>query len=192
MLSAGFVLVVITIAAPQAVAGQRPPAQSPGNADAQAVAAFLDRVNAYAAIHEKLESKTPKLPDERSPKQIDDRQRAFAQLLQTARPQAKQGDMFTPAMTALARRVLNRIFAGPDGKQLLSSIMDENPVDIRLTVNRRYPESVPLATMPPEVLMALPELPEALEYRFIGDDLILLDPHAQLIVDFVPDALPGR
>ena len=55
-------------------------------------------------------------------------------------------------MTAFAKGLLNRVFAGPEGKQLLSSIMDENPVDIQLKVNQRYPDAVPFATMPPEVL----------------------------------------
>ena len=32
--------------------------------------------------------------------------------------------------------------------------------------------------MPPQVLAALPKLPEDIEYRFIGDRLILLDVHA--------------
>ena len=44
--------------------------------------------------------------------------------------------------------------------------------------------------MPPDVLKALPPLPESLEYRFVGDSLILLDPHAHIIVDFLPNALP--
>jgi hypothetical protein len=29
-----------------------------------------------------------------------------------------------------------------------------------------------------------------MEYRFIGDDLILLDTHAHVIADFIEDALP--
>ena len=37
--------------------------------------------------------------------------------------------------------------------------------------------------MPPQVLQALPKLPEELEYRFIGDRLILFDIHAHIIVD---------
>ena len=157
-----------------------------------AIGEFVDRVNGYVALHQGLENKSPKLPDAATPKQIDDRQRALLALMQQARPQAKQGDMFTPAMAAFVKNMLNRVFAGPEGKQLLSSIMDENPVDIALKVNQRYPDTVPFATMPPEVLTALPELPEELEYRFIGDDLILLDPHAHIIVDFIPNALPGR
>jgi hypothetical protein len=68
--------------------------------------------------------------------------------------------------------------------------MDENPGPIRLRVNGRYPDTVPLTTMPPKVLAALPKLPSSLEYRFIGERLILLDVPAHLVVDFIEDALP--
>jgi hypothetical protein len=44
--------------------------------------------------------------------------------------------------------------------------------------------------MPPQILAALPKLPEDLEYRFIGDRLILLDAHANLVVDYIDKALP--
>jgi hypothetical protein len=40
------------------------------------------------------------------------------------------------------------------------------------------------------VLQGLPALPEELEYRFIGNRLILMDVHAHLIADFVDNALP--
>ena len=62
--------------------------------------------------------------------------------------------------------------------------MDENPGRVRLHVNGRYPESVPVVTVPPQVLQGLPKLPEELEYRFVGDRLILLDVHADTIVDY--------
>jgi hypothetical protein len=44
--------------------------------------------------------------------------------------------------------------------------------------------------MPPKVLAAMPKLPQILEYRFIGERLILLDVPAHLIIDFIEDALP--
>ena len=187
---AASVAIAVTMCA-MAVAAQRP-APVAAKRDDPAIAGFLDCVNAYLALHQRLENTTPKVPDGATPRQIDDRQRALAALIQAARAEAKRGDVFTPQMAAFAKGLLNRVFAGPDGKQLLSSIMDENPVDIQLKINQRYPNDVPFATMPPEVLRALPELPEELEYRFIGDDLILLDPHADIIVDFIPDALRGR
>jgi hypothetical protein len=71
--------------------------------------------------------------------------------------------------------------------------MDENPVTpaaIKLTVNSRYPDTVPLTTVPPQVLQTMPKLTEDLEYRFIGDALILLDVHAHVIADFIEDVLP--
>ena len=38
----------------------------------------------------------------------------------------------------------------------------------------------------PCILEALPRLPEELEYRIIGTDLVLIDVHAGLIVDILP------
>jgi hypothetical protein len=34
-------------------------------------------------------------------------------------------------------------------------------------------------------------LPAELEYRFVGRDLVLVDSHAGLVVDVLPDALPA-
>jgi hypothetical protein len=56
-------------------------------------------------------------------------------------------------------------------------------------VNERWPATV-FAMMPPDVLNALPALPEELEYRFVHRDLVLYDAHADLIVDIVSDAIP--
>jgi hypothetical protein len=68
--------------------------------------------------------------------------------------------------------------------------MDENPGPIKLQISGRYPDSVPLATMPPQVLAELPKVPQELEYRFIGERLILLDVPAHLIIDYIEEALP--
>ena len=69
--------------------------------------------------------------------------------------------------------------------------MDENPVSVKLAVNGRYPDEVPLSTVPPQVLAVLPKLPEELEYRFIGPRLILLDVHAHTVSDYIETVLPG-
>jgi hypothetical protein len=37
--------------------------------------------------------------------------------------------------------------------------------------------------------MALPKLPEQLEYRIVGKNLIIRDIDANIIVDFVPNAI---
>lgn len=168
------------------------PTPRPTEAEAATIAEFMKRVNAYVAIHVEAEKKSPKLPTEATPLQIDQNQRGLARRIQAARTGAKRGELFTPEMTAFIKRVLNRVFSGRDGIQLRSSIMDENVEYLALQVNQRYPDVFPRTTMPPDVLKALPELPEEMEYRFVGNQLILLDQHAHIIPDFIPDALPGK
>ena len=67
--------------------------------------------------------------------------------------------------------------------------MDENPGAFPFNVNGVYPKDEPLGTIPPNILGALPPLPEALEYRFVNKHLILRDARANLIVDFIPNAI---
>jgi hypothetical protein len=160
------------------------------NADAKAMATFEARVNEYVTLHRKLEDKLPKLKKESTPLEIDKHQRALGQLVRDARKDAKPGDIFTPEARAVVKALMVRVFGGPDGRALRDSIMDENPGTMKLTVNSRYPDTVPLSTMPPQVLQGLPKLPEEMEYRFVGNRLILMDVHAHLIADFVDNALP--
>jgi TolA-binding protein len=162
-------------------------------ADAQALATMNDRLRQYADLHTKIERTLPKLPRDATPQQIDKNQRDMERLVREARATAKPGDIFTPEARPVIQRLLASVFGGPDGKQLKASIMDENqapPSAAKLTVNARYPDSVPLTSVPPQVLQTLPKLTEDLEYRFIGDSLILLDVHAHVIADFIEDVLP--
>ncbi len=168
-----------------------PPAEGqPVNADARALENMLARINDYAEMHKKLEDSLPKLSKESTPEQIDRNQRALQRLIQKERRGVKAGAIFTPDAQAVIKRLLERVFAGPDGAALRGSIMDENPLTIRLSVNSRYPDTVPLSTVPPQVLQGLPKLPEEMEFRFVGRYLILMDVHAHLIVDLIENALP--
>jgi hypothetical protein len=158
--------------------------------DAQVAIEFDARVQGYMTLHRQAAEQEPGPQKNASIEEIDRRQRGLLLRLAAIRSGAAQGDVFTPPMEALVRRLLTRIFASPDGPQLRASIMDENPAGIRLRVNERYPDEVPMTTMPPDLLAALPRLPEGLEYRFVGEALVLIDVPAHLIVDFIPDALP--
>ena len=162
-------------------------------ADAQALATMIDRLKEYVDLRARIERSLPKLPEEATPQQIDQNQRGLEKLVREARATAKPGDIFTPEARPVIQRLLASVFAGPDGMQLKASIMDESqaaPSAAKLTVNGRYPDTVPLTTVPPQVLQTLPKLTEDLEYRFIGDSLILLDVHAHVIADFIEDVLP--
>ena len=146
---------------------------------------FDARVKEYVALHKKLEDSLPKLPKDATPEQIDSHQRALERLVRQARAGAKPGSIFTPDSREVVRRLMAEVFGGPDGAALKASIMDENPGAIKLTVNGRYPDTVPLSTVPPQVLQGLPKLPEEIEFRFIGRHLILMDVHAHIVVDLI-------
>ena len=159
------------------------------NPDAAILQGFMSRVNGYVALHRKLDATLPKLPTKTTPAQVDAHERALGKLIQQARANAKPGDIFDPTMQRLVRRLLVPVFQGPAGRQIKTEITDnEYKGDVNLQVDARYPDEIPLSTMPPQVLQALPKLPEGLEYRFVRTTLILYDPRAHIIPDFVERA----
>jgi hypothetical protein len=168
-------------------ASQDVPAQNP---DAKIIADFQARVKAYAELHEKLESTLTPLKDKTTPELIGEHQRALERLIARARAGAKRGDILTDPIRAYFRRQLSRVFNGPEGRQIRDSIMDEDTRAVRLTINGRYPDGVPRSITPPQVLLVLPRLPEQLEYRFVGDRLVLLDIHSLTVADVMDDAVP--
>jgi hypothetical protein len=178
-------LILTLAAAPATSAFQN----TPQNPDAAIIADFLERVKRYAALHDKLESSLPTVPTASTPELIAQHQSAMERLLTRARANARRGDIFTDPVRAYIRRQLSRVFSGPDGARVRATILDEDTRAVKLTVNSRYPSTVPVSTVPPQVLLVLPRLPEALEYRFVGDTLVLLDIHAGTVVDFMEKAL---
>lgn len=173
--------------APERAAQDR---SQPVNPHAVAMAAFQDGVKQYMTLHHKLEGTLSPLPTESTPEQINKHQLALAQLIRSARRTAKPGDLFNPDMRIVIRTLMAQVFGGPDGAQLKAATMDENPGRIKIGINDRYPDAVPLSTVPPQVLKGLPKLPPELEYRFIGRALILFDTHAHVIVDIMENAIP--
>jgi hypothetical protein len=151
---------------------------------------FESRVRQYRTLQKKLTATLPKLSKRATPAQVDENQRALGALIKAERAGAKRGELLTPDMQALVKRILAAVLGGADGKTIKASIMDENPGVPNLSINDRYPDAIPLSTMPPQVLKALPKLEEDLEYRFIGERLVLMDAHAHIIVDFTDDVLP--
>ena len=72
------------------------------------------------------------------------------------------------------------------------AVYAEVPQGVRLVVNRTFPARAALPTVPPLLLNALPVLPDNLQYRFVGGDLILLDGDTQIIADYITNVLPPR
>jgi hypothetical protein len=111
--------------------------------------------------------------------------------MRAARPAARQGDLFTPVVSAIVRaRIAGALNArGIDADELRAEMAEGTATAAPMGVNGPYNWSAP-ATMAACVIDVLPALPAELQYRFVGDDLFLIDVDAGLVVDILPDALP--
>ena len=161
------------------------------NPDAELLVDFKHRIDDYMALHNKLEKEAPPLKETKEPAKIKASQDVLAMKIREARKDAKQGDLFTPEIRQLFRRLMYPEVKGPEGRATKAAITEESHElkGVSVKVNAEYPDKAPLMTVPPNILAALPKLPEDLEYRFVNRHMILLDTHANLIVDFVPNAI---
>jgi hypothetical protein len=181
----------------QAAAAQPPAAGGQQvNPDAAAIKDFKDRIDAYMKLRGKEERGDAKPQETKDPAEIRATQDALAAKIRAARQDAKPGDIFTPEIRSLFRRLIYPELKGPtakETKQAIEEVDDEGKAtpskSTILKVNARYPASAPLPTVPPNLLARLPQIPEALEYRVVNKDLILRDVNANLIVDFIPNAI---
>ncbi len=163
---------------------------------AQAIEAYSEfdkRLKDYEATQVKAEASLPKLGTKASAEDITEHKVALAQKLREARVNAKQGDIFTPAVSKRIRALFRVEFKGRarDSKLVRNSLREaEQLKDIRWRVGMAYPEKLPLETMPAGLLSKLPELPKDVQYRIVGHDLVLLDTAANVVIDFIPEAKP--
>jgi len=165
--------------------------------NAVALKGFNERVKQYVDLHKKVERGLPQDKESADPAVLVSRKQQFARAMAAARPAAKQGDIFTPAVRPIFLRTVRAALTGPGSAKAREMVLGEgNPKGPESTkvpkveVNVAYPSEAPLSTVPPSLLMALPLIPEELEYRFIGHDLILRDVKADLIVDYIRRAAP--
>jgi hypothetical protein len=160
------------------------PADPPAGPESPAFREFTRRVQQYL----KLRKATPRERTTKYQEEIADRRSALAQAIREARSGAKQGDIFSPE---IADQFLKVIRSTLQGANVRKTIRQGEPVaSVRVTVNGAYPEHLPLTTVPPTLLLRLPQLPERLAYRIVGHDFVLQDTEARLVIDFIPDALP--
>jgi hypothetical protein len=186
--------------APSKPAASAPPAEAQQipkgtntNSDAGLIADFKKRVDDYVKLRDQAENASPDLKKKSQPAEITTAEQSIAHHVRTARATAKRGDLFTPATQAMFRRLLRPPLAkGRDAADNKAIIKDDapEPKDIPFKVNAEYPKDEALSTVPPDVLAALPQLPKDIQYRFAGKHLILFDAKANLIIDFMLNAMP--
>ena len=158
-------------------------------AEARILADFGDRIRKYLEARQNAGG-APKPAKE--PEKLVDHRKQTAAKLRVERTDAKQGDIFTPEIAGYFRQQITATFAGPEGPKIRASLRRAEPVpSIVLKVNAAYPATLPLQSTPPTLLLNLPRLPKDLEYRIVGRDLALHDTVTNLIVDFIPNAIPA-
>lgn len=176
--------------------------------DASVLAKFQKEIEEYMELHQELIHRIPNVGPNATAEQIAAHRAKMTRGIQAERRSAKQGDIFKPRVEAAFRRIVARELASPERQQLVKEIKQgnpkvekvpdqsdptrEHPASVRVAVNATYNEDAPVSSMPPTLLLKLPQLPEQVRYRFVGRDLILRDTEANVILDFIKDALPDR
>jgi hypothetical protein len=175
------------------------------NPDALVLVDFQKRIDSYMALHKEAAKDAPALKQTNNPAEIKTAQDALGARIRAARATAKAGDIMTPEIQNKFRRLMYPVVTAPaprgtagravkaDVKEELKENSEERKEEggkpVPLKVNATYPNDTPLPTTPPQVLMNLPKLPEQLEYRIVGKNLIIRDVEANIIVDFVPNVI---
>jgi hypothetical protein len=180
-----FVIVMLALAVPAStVRAQEKFENSP---DARVLGDFKVRVEKYDELRKKADNSAPPMKESHDAAKIKDAQNGLAERIGAARVGVKQGEIFTPEVSTVFKRLLR-----PEAKQHTTKevLKEDKPAIVAFKVNGPYPDKEPVVTMPPNILAALPALPKDIEYRFIGKHLILRDARANLIIDYAPNAIP--
>jgi hypothetical protein len=149
---------------------------------------FQQRIAKY--LEARKENGVSTKPTDSAHKLAEQKQQAVEKIRET-RPEAKQGDMFTPQIGAYFKKQIAAALHGPHGAKVRASLRHAEPLpNVPLKVNEKYPQNLPLQSTPPTLLLQLPRLPDELHYRIVGQTLVLYDVTSNLIVDFLPDAVP--
>jgi hypothetical protein len=178
----------VAISAIQLICAAGLAAQTPVNPEAEAMALFSKRVAAYVALQKKVEGMMSPQKGTGDPERIKAHVAELAERMRSARAGAKAGDCFAGASDQF-RRIIKEDARERSVRDAFAA-MQEVPTRTAPRVNASYPETAALATVPPLILQRLQRLPDGVEYRFMGRDLILRDTKANLIVDVLPGAVP--
>jgi hypothetical protein len=176
-------LLLVALPAGRAAAARRLDPEAAG------LARFNERLHAYLSLRRQIEAKLPPLSKTANPAEIGEHERRLGAAIRDARPGARRGDIFGPDVSSLIRSIVREDFRRRPPGQVKAAVT-EVPPTLGLRIDDPYPLTYPLATVPPQLLAALPHLPDGLEYRFVGRRVILRDVGANLVLDFIEDAVP--
>jgi hypothetical protein len=115
---------------------------------------------------------------------------AFQEAVRAARPEARQGDIFTADAARHIRQVIKSELKPSARREVRQTVLGAEVKGVPLRINYPYPETQELIEMPPTLLLKLPQLPKQVKYRYVGRNMLLVDRENGLIIDFMADALP--
>src|SRR5919204_5409483 len=120
------------------------------------------------------------------------RQNDLANALRTKlRPNARHGELFTPAIGDALRHQIAAAFDSPK-RDLLLDDMAEQLTTPAPTQTARINQRLEAPRIPPRLAELLPPLPKQLEYDFTDRTLVLRDVDADIVIDYLPDAFPVK
>jgi hypothetical protein len=154
---------------------------------------FDARVAAYVALHRSVERFVPTPRAFADSAEAETIYGAMTQAMRIMRMPVHEGDVFIAEVAPAFRRRIGEalLTANADLQDLRAEMRDTTLPGARApVVNETFSWALG-SLMPPQVLLALPTLPDELEYRFVGPDLVLIDLHANLVVDILREALPA-
>ena len=169
-------------AAPQAAAG--PPAE------ATPIKEFHNAIANYLALRHGLRKEVSGPVKDSTSAELNNASDALAGAIERARGHAQAGAIFSEPVAAIIKRRIADAVRAEKVRSALASIDDEGAGISTPKVHLRLPVSEQLATMPPSLLVVLPQLPKELEYRILGRHLVLRDVDASIILDYIPAAVP--
>ena len=159
-------------------------------ADKAAIETFEKQVKAYVDLRNKIRESAPKLSKDSTPEQIHAYRTALEQSIRNSRNGAKRGELFRPETADYIRRTLKIEFQGKDRQELREKIFETEVQSVVLRVNYPYAQNAEFSEMPATLLAKLPVLPKEVRYRFVGRNMLLVDRESNVIIDYMPDALP--
>jgi hypothetical protein len=178
-------------AVPEPITPAQKATASPSNPDSAILADFTVRLEKYVKVQRALLDEVP-ISENATPAQIRARQETLAAQLRIIRKNAKRGDIFTPQMASVFRRLMTPELKGPEGRETKQALEEEDGevAEVWLRVNATWPANEPLTTVPANILEKLPQLPPDVEYRISNKrHMVLRDVDANIIVDFIYNAV---
>jgi len=197
---------LVLLTACRTLGGPRVAPEQTVDMDPRVLDRFREEVEEYVELHQELLKRVPTVTPQSTPEEIAAHRQKMTEAIRAERANAKQGAIFKPKVAAAFRELIRKELASPSGPGVKEEIRTGNPkvegtptqqnptkevrTPIEVAVNAIYPDSAPASTMPASLLLRMPPLPDEVKYGFVGRALILRDTHANVILDFVPDAVP--